>query len=208
MSAAEDGFQAAFGVSRETMARLRIYESLLHKWNPAINLVSRNSLDDLWHRHFADSAQTFRLRGDRAVRWADLGSGGGFPGMVIAIMATEAAPDLRVTLVESDMRKAAFLTTVARETGTLATVVAERIEAVAPLAADIVSARALAPLDALLAYAEPHIGSQGKALFLKGSSAQAELDMAVRNWRFTSQAHPSLTDPAAVIIEIKGLSRV
>ncbi|GGH55362.1 16S rRNA (guanine(527)-N(7))-methyltransferase RsmG [Frigidibacter albus] len=195
-------------VSRETSERLATYAELLVKWNPAINLVSKSSLADLQTRHFADSAQLLALCPPDARRWADLGSGGGFPGLVIAILAAESMPDLAVTLVESDGRKAAFLSAVVRETGLRTSVVADRIESLPPLAADVLSARALAPLSQLLAFAEQHLAPNGRALFPKGATHRSEVAESLADWRFDLREHPSKTDPQAVILEIEGVSRV
>lgn len=194
-------------VSRETLDRLETYAALLKKWNPAINLVAKSTLNDLWDRHIVDSAQIFGLIPD-FLHWADLGSGGGFPGMVVAILAAERQPQAKVTLVESDLRKATFLRTVARETGIDADVISQRIEQVPPLGADVVSARALAPLDRLLAFAERHLTPQGTAVFLKGQNFQSELDTALASWRFDVQKLPSQTESTAVILKIGGLARV
>ena len=158
---------AALNVSRETTARLDAYAALLAKWNPAINLVARSTMTDFWTRHILDSAQLFDLAPPGARHWADLGSGAGLPGLVIAILAPERTLDLRVTLIDSDQRKAAFLIAALRETGVRAEVRAERIEDLAPLGADIITARALAPLPVLLAYAERHLSAGGAALFPK-----------------------------------------
>ncbi|WP_413876801.1 16S rRNA (guanine(527)-N(7))-methyltransferase RsmG [Albidovulum sp.] len=195
-------------VSRETIQRLELYESLIRKWNPRINLVSPGSLDVLWTRHFADSAQIFRLAPASAAHWADLGSGGGFPGLVIAILAAEARPGLRVTLVESDRRKATFLATAAHALGISVDILADRIEALAPLRADVISARALAPLDILLGHAERHLVPGGVALFPKGATAEAELARALEHWRFSYQKEPSKTDARGVVLIIGGISRV
>lgn len=200
--------QGLADVSRETSDRLEAYAALLRKWNPAINLVSRQSLDDLWTRHIVDSAQIFDLAPVGARHWADLGSGGGFPGMVVAVLAAERAPELAVTLVESDARKAAFLATVARELGLAPDIRCARIEAVPPLAADVLSARALAPLPLLLAYAERHMAPNAVALFPKGASHDAEIAEALASWHFDLQKHPSMTDPQSATLEIRGLSRV
>jgi len=195
-------------VSRETSERLDTYAALLVKWNPAINLVSKSSLADLQTRHFADSAQLFELCPPTARHWVDLGSGGGFPGLVIAILAAESMPELAVTLVESDGRKAAFLSAVVRETGLHAKVIADRIESLPPLAADVLSARALAPLPQLLAFAEQHLAPGGHALFPKGATHRSEVAESLADWRFDLREHPSKTDPHAVILEIEGVSRV
>jgi len=202
-----EAFQAAFGVSRETMQRLEAHLQLLEQWNPRINLVSRASMANAWDRHFADSAQLWRLRPPAARLWLDLGSGAGFPGLVIAALAAE-TPDLQVRLVESDQRKAAFLATVIRATGVPATVVPERIEALEPQGADVASARALAPLDTLLAMLEKHRRQGGTGLFLKGASVHKEIAEAAVHWHFDHAIHPSLTDPRAAIVEIGATRRV
>ena len=202
------GAAEALDVSRETSARLERYVALLRKWNPAINLVSRATLEDAWNRHIVDSAQVFDLLPGGAAHRADLGSGGGFPGMVVAILAAEKAPDLRVTLVESDARKAAFLAAVARETGVAARIEAARIESLQPLAADVLSARALAPLPQLLGFAARHLAPGGTAIFPKGAAHEAEIAEALASWRFDLHKHPSKTDPNAVLLEIRGVSHV
>ena len=201
-----DEIRAALDVSRETMTRLDTFVNLLRKWNPKINLVSRNSLPEVWTRHIADSVQLFRCVRP-AGHWADLGSGGGFPGLVIAILAIEAAPDLRVTLIESDQRKSAFLRTVSRETGANCTVISRRIEDVPPLAADILSARALADLATLLGFAARHLKPDGTALFPKGVTWEKESIAAQDIWHFQAQPITSRTDPEAVILKIEGVSR-
>lgn len=201
-------FAETFGVSRETTDRLTRYADLLAKWNPAINLVSKATLSQLWTRHFADSAQLFDVVDSRPRTWADLGSGGGFPGLVIAILAAERSPDLHVTCVESDRRKATFLQTVVRETGIDATIAIARIEQLDPLSADVVSARALAPLSTLIGYADRHLASDGLALFLKGTGHAAEVEAALENWAFHLDTIPSRTDPASAILKIRSIRRV
>lgn len=201
-----EAFRAALDVSRETSERLELYAELLQRWNPRINLVSRASLPQLWSRHFLDSAQLFALRPARARTWADLGSGGGFPGLVVAALAAEAAPELRVTLVESDARKAAFLATAARELGLAVTVHADRIETLPPLGAEVLSARALAPLDPLLGYAARHLGPDGRALLPKGAGHAEEIAEARRRWRFDLRIHPSRSAPDGVILDIGALA--
>jgi 16S rRNA (guanine527-N7)-methyltransferase len=208
MSAADrNATLEALDVSRETSARLDAYIMLLEKWNPAINLVSRASLPGLWRRHVLDSAQLWDLAPQHAILWADLGAGGGFPGLVISILAAERRPQLRMTLVESDRRKAAFLAGVIRETGISADVLDARIEDLPPLGADVVSARALAPLDVLLGHAERHLASGGTALFPKGAGYQAELDEALERWRFSVQKHSSRTDPESVVLSLGDIAR-
>lgn len=201
-------FQVGFDVSRETMGRLDVYERLLRKWNPTINLVSKASLEDLWQRHFFDSLQILGLVHANSGNWIDFGSGGGFPGMVVAIVAAEQKPGLRFTLVESDLRKSTFLRTVSRETNVSATVLSERIENMEPLGADVVSARALAPLTKLLGYAQTHLGPQGQALFMKGANYRLELEEALETWSFQSEEYKSKTDEAAAILRFGDIRRV
>ena len=208
MSDGRDGFQRATNVSRETLERLGIYEALLVKWTRRINLVSPATLASLWTRHFLDSAQLMEFAPTASERWVDLGSGGGFPGAVIAILSRDAAPGRRVTLIESDQRKATFLRAVSRETGVGFDVLAERIEDVAPQAADIVSARALAPLPELLPLVARHLSPSGKALLMKGAGHADEVANALERWRFDCDTHRSKTDAEAVILEIGEIERV
>jgi 16S rRNA (guanine527-N7)-methyltransferase len=199
---------AGLDVSRETAERLAEYAALLRAWNPKINLVSRQTLTDLETRHFADSAQLIALAPSDVTTWADLGSGGGFPGLVIAILAAERAPALHVILVESDQRKAVFLRTVAQRTGVAVTVLADRSEAVPALGTDVLSARALAPLSDLLAHASRHLRSGGTALFPKGANWRTEVDEALERWRFRCDKLPSATSPDGVILRIGEIDRV
>jgi len=194
-------------VSHETMDRLKSYEALLKKWNPAINLVAKSTLSDAWTRHFLDSAQIYQLPGRNVDHWADLGSGGGFPGMVIAMIAMEKTNPGRVTLVESDTRKCTFLRTVARETDTEVNIIAGRIERCEQLQADVLSARALSDLSNLLAFADQHLSSTGEALFLKGASWRKEVENAQRTWRFDHQVVTSKIEDGPAILRISGVSR-
>lgn len=198
----------ALDVSRETHQRLTLYAELLRQWTARINLVARSTLPDLWTRHFADSAQLYRLAPHPVDHWVDLGSGGGFPGLVIAILGMEAGSPARVTLVESDMRKAAFLATVIRQTGAPATVIARRAETLKPLGADVLSARALASLPVLLGHAERHLAPSGTALFPKGVSWEKECVAARDKWKFDARVATSETDDGAVVMSIKGVARV
>lgn len=207
-SAAQEQLPGWLDVSRETRDRLSRLGALLAKWNPAINLVSRATLADSWNRHILDSAQLFEYAPPGSTKWADLGSGGGFPGLVIAVLALERAPELRVVLVESDQRKAAFLNQAAHDLGLNAEVIPQRIEVAAPLQADVVSARALAPLSQLCGFAARHLRSNGVALFPKGASHAAELDAASKEWRFDLRTHASKTDASAVIYELREIAHV
>lgn len=192
-------------VPRETIERLEVYAELLRRWNPKINLVSPSTLVDLWTRHMTDSLQLSGLAKAEG-HWVDLGSGGGFPGLVIAI-ANADSPTSTTTLVESDQRKATFLRTVIRETGITADVIARRIETIQPLSGDVLSARALAPLDMLLSFAERHRAVDGICLFPKGETWTQEVAAAEVNWRFRYEAVPSKTNAASVILKIGEFSR-
>jgi 16S rRNA (guanine527-N7)-methyltransferase len=192
-------------VSRETAARLDTYATLLRKWNSRINLVAPSTLATAASRHFADSAQFLGCTPLQKGLWVDVGSGGGFPGMVIAILAREARPGLAFALVESDARKAEFLREVARATGTPVRIISERIESLDPLGADILSARAVAPLGVLTAWAKRHLAPSGVALFAKGRQADREIAEAGVD-PGTIIRHPSTTDPDAAILEVKGLA--
>ncbi|MDF1772925.1 MAG: 16S rRNA (guanine(527)-N(7))-methyltransferase RsmG [Pseudophaeobacter sp. bin_em_oilr2.035] len=194
-------------VSRETLDRLKIFEQVLLKWNPKINLVSRNSLDDLWTRHIIDSVQVFRCVSPPS-HWVDMGSGGGLPGVIVAIMAAEESPNTKVTLIESDQRKSAFLRTAARECGAKLTVISKRIEQADPQNADVLSARALADLSLLLEFSERHLSPTGTALFPKGANWKKEVDNARQRWRFDFEPITSLTEPDAVVLKIEGVARV
>lgn len=197
-----EDFQSRYNVSRETMARLVTYYTLLLKWQRAINLVSPGTLDNIWQRHFADSAQMLTIIKEGRV--ADLGSGAGFPGLVLAIMN----PQLDIHLIESDERKCQFLKNVSRETKTSVTIHTNRIEEVLPhLSPDIITARALAPLEDLLAYCLPcaQENPQLCMVFLKGRKAEGEIAAAREKFDFENCFRPSETDPDGAVLEIAGL---
>ena len=198
-------FAREFQVSRETLERLNLYESLLRRWQPAVNLVAPATLPHIWSRHFADSAQLAALVPAEARSLVDLGSGGGFPGLVLGILMAGKGLQ-RVILVESDMRKAAFLREVARQTAAPVEILSIRIEKCATQLkseqVDVVMARALAPLDRLLALAAPMLGPQATGLFLKGQDAQAEIAAARKRWLFDVSCVPSVTDARASVVKI------
>lgn len=182
-------------------AKLQTYADLLRKWQRSINLVGHSTLDNLERRHFEDSLQLLPLLPSGATTLLDLGSGAGFPGLVIAAER----PDLAVTLVEADQRKAAFLIEVARAVAPNATVKAARVETLAPFRVDVVTARALAPLPKLLSWAAPFATDPAICLFHKGASVDAELTEAERNWMMDVQRVPSVTEPGASILRISRL---
>ncbi|KKX26638.1 16S rRNA (guanine(527)-N(7))-methyltransferase RsmG [Rhizobium sp. LC145] len=195
-------------VSRETQERLEHFARLFQKWAKSINLVAPSTLDELWTRHIADSAQIFQLA-PRPLRWMDLGSGGGFPGVITAIFLAE-LQDGWVHLVESNQKKAAFLRVALNETGARGSVHAVRVEDtdVSIPACDCISARALAELNQLLAYiSQRMIGTETRAFFHKGRDYAAEVDKARGRWEFDLIKHPSAVEADSVILEISNLRR-
>jgi 16S rRNA (guanine527-N7)-methyltransferase len=191
---------AGFDVSRETSARLDALVATLARWSSAINLVSRATLPDVWHRHVADSAQLFDLVPNGAQSWADLGAGAGFPGLVIAALAADRRPGLRVTLVESDTRKVAFMAEAARAMGVTVALRPVRIEALGSERFDVVSARALAPLAVLLPMARRLLASRGTVLLPKGAEADSELAALPALDREGVERLASITSPDATIL--------
>lgn len=200
-----DGLEGS--VSRETLERLERLSAHIQKWSRKINLVSKRDSDNLWHRHIVDSAQLWMYAPPNARHWVDIGSGGGLPGLVIAILAAERHPDLHLTLIESDQRKATFLSLFSREENLPVEVICDRIETVPPRGADILSARALASVDVLLGYVDRHLAPGGVALLPKGRNYTAELDAARKLWHFDMAEHPSATAPDACILEIRNVRR-
>jgi 16S rRNA (guanine527-N7)-methyltransferase len=204
-----DDFAAVFDVSRETLDRLAIYEALLRQWQKVMNLVAPSTLDAVWHRHFADSAQIVRLA-PQARSWTDLGSGAGFPGLVVAILLAEGGSEpAHVTLIESDSRKCAFLREVARKTGITVDILSTRIEQAATHTnlewPEVVSARALAPLDRLLGLAAPLFTPSTVGVFLKGRDAAAEVGTAAKAWTFAVEMIPSLTEASGRVVVVRNL---
>lgn len=203
-------FEEAFEVSRETVERLELYARLLKQWQKAVNLVAPTTLDHIWHRHFADSAQLLRLAPPDARTWADLGSGAGFPGLVVAIMGAGPRRDCKITLVESDQRKAAFLREAARRTATPVHILSTRIESRETQQSvgcvDVLSARALAPLPRLLALAAPMFGSSTLGLFLKGQDIEGEISAARQAWDFDAELTPSLTAEGAFVARVRRIA--
>jgi 16S rRNA (guanine527-N7)-methyltransferase len=209
----EEGFARASGVSRETLEKLVIYQQLLSKWQARINLVSRASLAESWHRHFLDSAQLLGHMPTEARVLVDLGSGAGFPGLVLAITAAGNDRALHTHLIDSDTRKAAFLREVAAATGVARdlTIHAARAETIAERlgpVAHIVTARALADLASLIGLARPFLAPGARCLFLKGAGVEAEFADARARWRFEAIHHPSRTDPTGCLLELRGIEYV
>ena len=191
-------------VSRETFAALETYAGLLRKWQKAINLVSGATLDDLWRRHFLDSAQLVPLLPEGEGHITDLGSGAGFPGLVLALITGRPTQ-----LIESDQRKAAFLGEAARATGCAGRVQihAARVEALKSWESPIVTARALADLTQLLDWVSPFLSTASVCVFPKGAKAEDELTAASRVWKMTVERRRSVTDPTGLILRLSHLER-
>lgn len=200
-----EGFAEATGVSRETLARLEIYDALLLARSAQHNLVARSTLDDRWRRHFLDSAQLFPLIPEDAARLVDMGSGAGFPGLVLAAMG--AARGLKVSLIESTGKKAAFLTEAAQamRLGNVS-VIPQRIESTTfSVAPAVVTARALAPLAKLVGYAHGIAGKNTLCLFLKGQDVEGELTEAAKSWHMDVKRIASVTSPDSAVLAITRL---
>ncbi len=194
-----DDFASKTGVSRETVEKLKRYQSLLEKWQAKINLVSATTLPEIWERHFYDSWQIVPHLGDARVL-ADIGSGAGFPGLVIAACR----PDLEIHSVDSDSRKIAFQIDVARELGLKIKFHAARNEALeGKIMADVIAARALAPLPQLLNWATPLLVPGGLCTFLKGATYADELTAAESAWHMDVQVVPSRSESGAALLLIR-----
>jgi 16S rRNA (guanine527-N7)-methyltransferase len=197
-----EDFAALTGVSRETLDRLQAYEALLRQWSVRINLVAASTLGDLWRRHFFDSAQLFPLIPPDTPSLVDLGSGAGFPGLVLAIIGMQG-----VELIEADARKCAFLREAARVTAAPVTIHQARIDSVSRHVAGVVTARGLAPLDRLLPLAARFIGPGTACLFPKGKETGQELAAAQKSWVMEVTTHASRSDPRGVILCLSRVRR-
>lgn len=195
-------FSALTHVSRETLARLEIYVALLNRWQKAINLVGPGTLADPWRRHLLDSAQLVGYIPKDVNAIYDLGSGAGLPGIILAILGCKG-----VHLVESDHRKAQFLREAGRQLDLDLQIHAARIETLPAMSADVVTARALAPLPRLIDLASGLLKPKAICLFLKGRNASDELTEARKCWRMTSEFFPSLSDPAASVLKLQDIER-
>lgn len=193
-------------VSRETSPRLAAFCDLLDAWNRRINLVSAADMEHLQARHIADSAQLYDIAPTSTRSWVDLGSGAGFPGLVCAIIDADRGGSCLFTLIESDVRKAAFLREASRITSVNAEVIQSRVEAVSGKPTDVISARALAPLPKLIGYAAPFASAGTIMLFPKGRQAESELTQARRRWHITVESIPSRSDPSGTILKLTEVS--
>lgn len=195
------------GASEAALGKLHVFAGLAEKWTRSINLVSRSTVADLWSRHIEDSARILTLAPRNPEIWADFGSGGGFPGLVVAALLQDRGISTRVVLVESDQRKATFLREAARQLDLTAEIRAQRAEAMAPLGADVVSARALATLNLLCEIVERHGTPQGVALFPKGETWQEEVAAARKNWCFDLEAARDPGHKGSAILKLRNLRR-
>ncbi|MGB3537121.1 MAG: 16S rRNA (guanine(527)-N(7))-methyltransferase RsmG [Mesorhizobium sp.] len=197
--------EVAGPVSRETFGRLEEFEALFQKWNARINLVAPSTLGDTWGRHILDSAQLFQLA-PSALKWVDLGSGGGFPGLVLAFLLRERQGSI-IHLIESNRKKASFLQSVTGQFDLPAHVVAKRVEDCYPLVIqpEIVTARALAPLPLLFDMAAPWLTAGTTALFHKGRDYRSEVAESAHRWSFDLVEHQSMIDPQSVVLELRNL---
>jgi len=198
-------FQEALGISDTLLQRFVLYGEKLEKWQRKINLVSPATLPDLWHRHFLDSAQLDSLISKNSKTLLDIGSGAGFPGLVLALLRS-AGGGPTVHLVEANQRKATFLAEVNRETEAGAVIHKRRIESIHELKADVITARACAPMTKLLPMISPILKQDGCCLLLKGENAQEELTESQKKWKMKVEKIPSQTNDSGVILNISDLS--
>ncbi len=195
-------------VSRETLDRLRKFETLVKKWTKTINLISKGDVDKIWERHILDSAQIFPYLPKSPHIYSDFGSGGGFPAVVLAVFLYEKDPKIKIYLIESDGRKAAFLRTVLKELQIPGTVLGDRVQKVQLLTSNILSARAVAPLIKLLSMAETLINNETICFFPKGVGWKKEVEDAQKQWNFDFKAITSQTQSDAVILKLGSINRV
>ena len=194
-------------VSRETFSLLERLAALVEKWNKSINLISKSTVPNLWERHILDSVQIYHATQVNFKRWLDIGSGAGFPGLVLAILAKEKNIDGEIILVESDKRKCSFLHTARRDLNLNLTIINNRLEDCDVQKADIISARALADLATLFELSFKHMSRKTTFIFPKGKSWQEELFVAEKTWNFSWEAVNSITDSQAVVLKIGDLAR-
>jgi 16S rRNA (guanine527-N7)-methyltransferase len=192
-----EAFAVETGVSRETLGKLKQLTELLLKWQRAINLVAANSLQDVWRRHILDSAQLYNLLPAKRELLIDIGSGAGFPGLVLAAMGVTG-----IHSVESDQRKCSFQREVARVAGLSVTIHAQRVESLPKIQADAIISRACAELPQLLDYAYPFMAPSSQCLFLKGQQVERELTEAGKGWKMQTERFPSRSDPSGTVLRL------
>jgi len=196
-------FVKSLNVSRETLNGFYEYETLLSKWNEKINLVSKNTLVDIWERHFLDSGQIIKHVEVSGKRWVDVGSGAGFPGLVVALLLRDRKIDCDLVVVEKNSKKVFFLNEVIRKLNLSVEVVNDKIDNLEPLNADILTARAFSELNNLIEIAFRHRKKEGICLFLKGENYRIELDKTLNYWFFDYDIVDSLSSSSGKIIRVK-----
>jgi 16S rRNA (guanine527-N7)-methyltransferase len=196
-------FQRDTSVSRETLDQFKIYADTLLTWNKKINLIGGSTEQDIWHRHFLDSAQIYPLISPNSQSLIDIGTGAGFPGMVLALLGCE-----NVHLVESDHRKSAFLREAARLSGANVKIHTVRMEEISPFPVSTITARAVASINDLLGLAEPFLTSDVLCVFLKGRNVEVELTEAHNIWETEVSRRPSRTDPDSTVVCMREVRRV
>ncbi len=196
-------FVKSLNVSRETLNDFYEYKTLLSKWNEKINLVSKNTLENIWQRHFLDSGQIIKNVEASGKRWVDVGSGAGFPGLVVALLLRDRKVDCDLVLVEKNPKKVLFLNEVIRKLHLSVEVVKDNIYTLDTLNADILTARAFSKLNNLIEIAFRHRKKEGICLFLKGENYRIELDKTLNNWFFDYDIIGSLTSSSGKIIRVK-----
>ena len=195
-----------YNVSRETFDRLKAYEASLKEWQNKFNLVSNASLEDAWERHFKDSVQLFKYIPEKSRILLDFGSGAGFPGMVIAVMAEEKMPNLKVKLIESIKKKTLYLNAVKDICKVRAQIINDRIENIPSFSADVITSRAMCNLNDLLKYSNRFSNKKTTLIFPKGKSYKEELKIAQKNWNFECNIFANEINPEGVILVINNLS--
>ena len=199
----KNNFIKGFNVSRETLNSFCEYQTLLAKWNKKINLVSKNTLANLWERHFLDSGQIINHVDALGKRWVDVGAGAGFPGLVVALLLKDRKIDCDMILVEKNTKKVFFLNEVIRKLNLNVTVVNKNVESIESLNADILTARAFSELKKLVELALFHRKEKGVCLFLKGENYRFELDKTLNYWFFDYDVFDSLSNSSGKIIRVK-----
>ena len=194
-------------LSETAIQSLRALQALVEKWTPHINLISKASVPEIWTRHIEDSAILCQVPMNSVRHWVDLGAGGGFPGLVVAVILRDKDQPVTVTLVESDLRKATFLREAARQLGLTVDVRSDRAERLDPLGADVVSARALTSLDGLCELAHRHLAPSGLCLFPKGERFSDEVEIARKNWMFDLETRENLDHKGSALLVLRNLRR-
>jgi 16S rRNA (guanine527-N7)-methyltransferase len=192
---------SSIGASRETLDRFRVYQALLERWAPRINLVGASTLPNFWSRHILDSAQILPLAPESALSWVDFGSGAGFPGLVLSALLVD-RPNASMRLIEASAKRCAFLREAARAMETQVEIIQAKLEDVTPSPCDVITARAFTSLDRLIAYAVPWLHDQSQALFPKGEEVEAEIAEASTRWQFQSIVYPSISDSRGCVVKI------